>query len=58
MARAPAEGAKPRSELFIMTPFNGGRASFGNGVDVAFDAPSRGAVDAFHAAALAHGGAR
>ena len=39
-----------------MTPFDGGRASHGNGVDVAFDAPSQEAVDAFHAAALAHGG--
>ena len=31
-------------------------ATPGNGVTVAFDAPSRAAVDAFHAAALAAGG--
>ena len=52
----PVGDAKPRSRLFIMTPFDGGRASHGNGVDVAFDAPSQEAVDAFHGAALAHGG--
>ena len=52
----PVGDAKPRSQLFIMSPFDGGRASHGNGVDVAFDAPSREAVNAFHAAALAHGG--
>jgi catechol 2,3-dioxygenase-like lactoylglutathione lyase family enzyme len=52
----PVGDAKPRSQLFIMTPFNGGHASYGNGVDVAFHAPSREAVDAFHAAALANGG--
>jgi catechol 2,3-dioxygenase-like lactoylglutathione lyase family enzyme len=33
-----------------------GDASAGNGVHVAFIAPSREAVDAFHAAALAQGG--
>ena len=32
------------------------RRRAGNGVTVAFDAPSRAAVDAFHAAALAAGG--
>ena len=31
-------------------------ASAGNGVTVAFTVPSRAAVDAFHAAALANGG--
>ena len=34
-----------------------GTPSAGNGVHVAFIAPSRAAVDAFHAAALAEGGA-
>ena len=52
----PAPGEKPSAKLGILSPFDGGPASFGNGVDVAFDAPSREAVDAFHAAALAAGG--
>ncbi len=42
--------------LWILKPFDGGKATFGNGVNIAFHAPSREAVDAFHAAALAHGG--
>lgn len=33
-----------------------GEATAGNGTHVAFIAPSRAAVEAFHAAALAHGG--
>lgn len=45
-----------KSFFWVLTPFNRQKATFGNGVDVAFDAPSRAAVDAFHAAALAHGG--
>lgn len=52
----PPAGGKPVARLWILKPFDGGEASFGNGVDVAFDAPSRVAVDAFHAAALAAGG--
>lgn len=43
-------------KLFIGTPFNGGEASHGNGQHTAFLAPTRAAVDAFHAAALANGG--
>ena len=43
-------------KLFIVHPFDGARASAGNGTHVALNAPSRAAVDAFHAAALAHGG--
>ena len=43
-------------KLFIGTPFDGGTASVGNGTHAAFIAPHRAAVDAFHAAALAHGG--
>ena len=46
---------QPR-QLWVTLPFDGGRASFGNGSMVALAAPSRAAVDAFHAAALAHGG--
>ena len=43
-------------QLFLGRPFDGGTASFGNGVMVAFEAKSREAVQAFHAAALANGG--
>jgi len=42
--------------LWILKPYNGGQATSGNGVNVAFHAPSRRAVDAFHSAALANGG--
>jgi catechol 2,3-dioxygenase-like lactoylglutathione lyase family enzyme len=42
--------------LWVGKPFDGGRASFGNGTMVCLNAPSRAAVDAFHAACLAHGG--
>lgn len=44
-------------KLFVGSPFDGARASQGNGTHIALRAPSRAAVDAFHAAALAHGGA-
>ena len=43
-------------EFSLETPTNGQPASAGNGVHVAFRAPSRSAVDAFHTAALAAGG--
>lgn len=43
-------------KLFIVPPFDGGAASIGNGTHAAFLARDRAAVDAFHAAALAHGG--
>ena len=43
-------------EFSIETPTNGRRANPGNGVHVAFRAPTRAAVDAFHMAALAAGG--
>ena len=44
------------SRFFVMRPFVGQPASVGNGTHVAFIAPSRAAVDAFHAAALGAGG--
>lgn len=44
-------------EFLVMTPFDGEPASAGNGAHVCFAAPSREAVDAFHAAGLAAGGA-
>jgi len=43
-------------KLFVVSPFDGGSAAPGNGPHAAFLAPDRAAVDAFHAAALAHGG--
>lgn len=42
--------------FWVGLPYDGKPASVGNGSMPAFDAPSRAAVDAFHAAALAHGG--
>ncbi len=42
--------------LWVLTPYDRKAASFGNGSMLAFEAPSRAAVDAFHAAALAEGG--
>ncbi len=41
--------------FFVLKPANGQPASVGNGVTVSFAAPSRSAVDAFHAAAVAAG---
>lgn len=46
----------PGPHLWLTEPFDGNSASAGNGVMVSFLAPSRAAVDAFHAAALAQGG--
>jgi catechol 2,3-dioxygenase-like lactoylglutathione lyase family enzyme len=42
--------------FFLTSPHDGQPASGGNGIMLAFLAASRAAVDAFHAAALAHGG--
>jgi catechol 2,3-dioxygenase-like lactoylglutathione lyase family enzyme len=42
--------------LMIGAPYNGNAASFGNGTMVGFVAASSSVVDAFHAAAMAHGG--
>jgi catechol 2,3-dioxygenase-like lactoylglutathione lyase family enzyme len=42
--------------LWLCKPFNGAPASAGNGAMVSVVAHSRAQVDAFHAAALAHGG--
>jgi catechol 2,3-dioxygenase-like lactoylglutathione lyase family enzyme len=46
----------PGPHLWVTQPFDGQLASVGNGTMVSFLADSRAAVDAFHAAALAHGG--
>ena len=48
------EGKKP--SFWIQLPINRQPASMGNGVHVAFTAPSRESVDAFYLAALAQGG--
>lgn len=45
-----------RIAFVAMRPFDGEAATGGNGVHVAFVAPTRAAVDAFHARALAGGG--
>ncbi|WP_149739644.1 VOC family protein [Rhizobium sp. RU20A] len=45
-----------RCRFWVVTPFDGKPAHFGNGVTIAFEAPNRAAVAAFHAAALAEGG--
>lgn len=47
---------KDTPSFFVLKPANGQPASVGNGVTVSFAAPSRAAVDAFHAAALSAGG--
>lgn len=46
----------PGPHLWVTVPFDGDAPSAGNGTMVSFFAPSRAAVDAFHAAALARGG--
>lgn len=51
-----AYGEATGPKLFIVPPFDGQEARAGNGVHAAFLVSSRPQVDAFHAAALAHGG--
>lgn len=43
-------------QFWLMRPIDRQPATVGNGVTIAFEAPDRAAVDAFHATALAHGG--
>ncbi|SER96044.1 VOC family protein [Rhizobium sp. NFR03] len=45
-----------RCRLWVVAPYDGHPASFGNGVTIALEAASRTAVDAFHAAGLRMGG--
>ena len=45
-----------RCRLWVTRPFDGAAATVGNGSMPAFVADNHAAVDAFHAAALAHGG--
>ena len=49
-------GKKEGFEVYLATPENGKPATSGNGSMLALKAPSRAAVEAFHAAALANGG--
>ncbi|MSP82644.1 MAG: VOC family protein [Alphaproteobacteria bacterium] len=53
---APKPGEKPQSLIFVTAPYDKARATNGNGTMLALKAASRKAVDAFHAAALKHGG--
>lgn len=53
MGYGPAGG---KAQLWIMRPGNGLPASYGNGTMIALVAPSRSAVDEFHALALSSGG--
>lgn len=53
---AVAYGEMTGPKTFILFPFDQGKATPGNGMHVAYLAPSRAAVDAFHAAALEMGG--
>jgi len=50
------ETATSPAAFWVLPPFDGRPAERGNGWHCAFLAPSRAAVDAFHAAALAAGG--
>jgi catechol 2,3-dioxygenase-like lactoylglutathione lyase family enzyme len=48
-------GSPHESGFFVTRPFNGQAASAGNGVSVSFLAPTREAVDRFHAKAMSLG---
>ena len=52
-----AYGEPDKEQLWILTPFDGNMATVGNGSHVALLAKDRATVDAFHATALANGGA-
>ena len=51
-----AFGLPAGPKTFVGLPFDGAPAAPGNGVHIAYLVGDRGTVDAFHAAALAHGG--
>jgi catechol 2,3-dioxygenase-like lactoylglutathione lyase family enzyme len=54
--RGAAFGKDGKMVLSVLTPFDGKPATVGNGSMIALEMPSREAVDAFHAKALALGG--
>ena len=43
-------------QTWVVNPYDGNAATVGNGTHIAFLAPDRASVDAFHAAALSRGG--
>lgn len=45
-----------KPSFFVLSPANGQPATVGNGVTISFEAPSRAAINAFHAKALELGG--
>ena len=47
---------KEGPEFFVLRPANGEPATHANGGTIGFNAETRAAVDAFHAAGMAHGG--
>ena len=49
-------GERSGGRFFVMSPYDREPATIGNGFHAAFRAENRAQVDAFHAAALAHGG--
>jgi len=51
-----AAAGDSRCRFWVTYPFDKQEATFGNGSMTAFEAPSRAAVRAFHAAALLYGG--
>ena len=51
-----AFGLPTGPKTFVGRTFDGGAAAPGNGVHIAYLVRDRATVDAFHAAALAHGG--
>jgi catechol 2,3-dioxygenase-like lactoylglutathione lyase family enzyme len=53
---APPDFSGVNEPFWVVRPHDEKEATPGNGVTVAFDAPTRTAVDSFHAAALAAGG--
>jgi len=55
IAYAPTDFSGVNAPFWVVRPLDGAAASAGNGLTVAFDAPTRAAVDGFHAAALAAG---
>ncbi|MGK7865702.1 VOC family protein [Falsiroseomonas sp. E2-1-a20] len=50
-----AAGPEASPQFWLMRPIDGQPASAGNGTTVAFEAPDRASVRAFHAAAMAMG---
>jgi hypothetical protein len=56
-AIAYAKTGTERPSLWVTKPFDGRSANFGNGAMLSFGASSADEVNAFHAGAIAHGGA-